>query len=326
MRFHQAPEFSEAIQAAAGYFKLRPIFIEKDYWVTFVLKSLSASEYTSDVIFKGGTSLSKAYNCIDRFSEDIDFAILKTENHSGNQLTNKIKAVEKTVSQGLEYFQHPNEEKKGRNRRTFYRYPKTLKDTDFSHVKDHIQIEINTFTNPVPHQDMPISSYLTQFFRQGGFNEFIEEYDLKGFRIKVLARESTFFEKLFSLIRLSYEGPEKIKGKIRHFYDLCKLLGSTDLEEKILIDANFELINLVKQDDAANAIFTGDWITSPLSSSPLLLDIDLTWKAVERTYHTELPQLIWSGNPPSSEEILLSLKQIKEFLQRYDKIRFCTSD
>lgn len=320
MTFHQAPEFSEAIQAAAGYFKLRPIFIEKDYWVTFVLKNLSASEHATDVIFKGGTSLSKAYNCIERFSEDIDLAILKKENISGNQLTNKIKAIEKTVSKGLEYFQHPNEEKKGRNRRTFYRYPKMLKDTEFGQVKDHIQLEINTFTNPVPHQDMSINSFLAQFFRQGGFSEFIEEYGLKEFPIKVLTCERTFFEKLFSLIRLSYEGPEKIKEKIRHFYDLYKLLGSTDLKEKILIDANFELINLVKQDDAANAIFTGDWIAKPLSSSPLLLDIDLTWKAVDKTYHAELSQLIWSGNPPSSEEICLSLKQIREFLQRYDKI------
>ena len=319
MTFHQASEFPEAIQAAAAHFKLRPIFIEKDYWVTFVLKNLSSSDHANEVIFKGGTSLSKAYNCIERFSEDIDLAILKTETLSGNQLSNKIKAVEKAVSHGLEYFKHPNEEKKGRNRRTFYQYPKTLKDTDFGQVKDHIQLEINTFTNPVPHQDMMISSYLAHFLKQGGFDEFIQNHSLEAFSIKVLTQERTFFEKLFSLIRLSHEGPEKLKEKIRHFYDLYKLLNSHDLKEKILIDVNFELINLVRQDDAANAIFTGDWIGQPLSSSPLLLDIDLTWRSVDKTYHTELSQLIWSEDLPSSEEMLSSLKQIKQFLQRYDK-------
>lgn len=319
MTLHQAPEFSDAIQATAAHMKLRPIFIEKDYWVTVVLKNLSTSDHVNDVVFKGGTSLSKAYNCIERFSEDIDLAILKNEVLSGNQLTNKIKAVEKTVSHGLEYFKHPNEEKKGRNRRTFYQYPKALKDTDFGQVNDHIQLEINTFTNPVPHEEIKISSYITQFLKQGGFDDFIKKYNLEEFTIKVLSQERTFFEKLFSLIRLSHEGSDKLKEKIRHFYDLHKLLHANDLKGKILLDVNFELINLVKQDDAANAIFTGDWITQPLSSSPLLLDIDLTWKSVDKTYHTELSQLIWSENLPTSDEILLSLKEIKEFLQKYDK-------
>jgi predicted nucleotidyltransferase component of viral defense system len=319
MTFHLAPEFPDAVQAAAAHFKLRPIFIEKDYWVTFVLKNLSSSNHINDVVFKGGTSLSKAYNCIERFSEDIDLAILKDETLSGNQLTNKIKSVEKRASQGLEYFQHPNEEKKGRNRRTFYQYPKALIDSDFGQIKDHIQLEINTFTNPVPYQDMQISSYVAQFLRQDGFNQFVEKHNLREFPVKVLTRERTFFEKLFSLIRLSHEGPEKLKEKIRHFYDLHKLLNSSDLREKILIDVSFELIDLVKRDDASNAIFTGNWITQPLSASPLLLDVDLTWKAIDKTYHTELSQLIWSENLPPSAEIISSLKQIKEFLQRYDK-------
>lgn len=117
MIFHQSPEFTNALEAAAGYFKLRQVFIEKDYWVTYVLKNLSHSPHKNDVVFKGGTSLSKAYNCIEHFSEDIDLAIIKIEGMSGNQITNKIKAVEKSVSDGLEYFQHPDEEKKGRNRR-----------------------------------------------------------------------------------------------------------------------------------------------------------------------------------------------------------------
>ena len=49
--------------------------IEKDWWVTMVLKAVFSSKFAEHFVFKGGTSLSKAYHLIDRFSEDIDLAI-----------------------------------------------------------------------------------------------------------------------------------------------------------------------------------------------------------------------------------------------------------
>ncbi len=76
MIFHQNPkEFKEAIQAASVALGIREVFIEKDYWVCFVLKNLSKSEFKNQVVFKGGTSLSKAYKVIHRFSEDVDLAM-----------------------------------------------------------------------------------------------------------------------------------------------------------------------------------------------------------------------------------------------------------
>jgi hypothetical protein len=51
---------------AYEHFKIRAAFVEKDYWVTFALKNVATLALSADVIFKGGTSLSKAYNCIER--------------------------------------------------------------------------------------------------------------------------------------------------------------------------------------------------------------------------------------------------------------------
>ncbi|MEI7499692.1 MAG: nucleotidyl transferase AbiEii/AbiGii toxin family protein [Bacteroidota bacterium] len=79
MNFHQAPEFRDALQSASSAMHMRFILVEKDYWVTKVLQNLAFSDFRDLVVFKGGTSLSKAYNCIDRFSEDVDLAILKGE-------------------------------------------------------------------------------------------------------------------------------------------------------------------------------------------------------------------------------------------------------
>jgi predicted nucleotidyltransferase component of viral defense system len=319
MTLHQNVDFKDMLRGAAVHFKMRPVFVEKDYWVTYVLKNISVSPLGAEVIFKGGTSLSKAYQCIERFSEDVDLAILKTEDISNNQLTNKIKAVEQVSAQGLEYFKHENEEKKGRNRRTFYHYTKVLDDQNFGPIKDHIQLEINTFTNPVPHHNMLIGSYVGQFLKEIGQDELIKTHGMEAVPIKVLNAERTFYEKLLSLTRLSYDGPEKLRGKIRHFYDLHKLLHAPDFHGKILIPENFEIIDLCKKDDRDNAIFNGDWLDQPLTSSPLLADIGVTWGHIEQTYLTELPDLIWDNAMPTPAEIIASLESIKEFLVAYDK-------
>lgn len=71
--------------------KINIFSIEKDWWVTQVLKSLSKSQYSKDLIFKGGTSLSKGWDIIKRFSEDIDIAINREFLGFGGELTkNKI--------------------------------------------------------------------------------------------------------------------------------------------------------------------------------------------------------------------------------------------
>ena len=320
MIFHEDKDFADAIQKAGEYFKLRPIFIEKDYWVTFVLKNLSQSEYVNAVIFKGGTSLSKAYNCIDRFSEDIDLALLKETGINDNQLKKIMKGVEAEISKGLEYMEnHAMEEKKGRNRRTFYNYPKALSEKEFGEIKDNIQIELNTFTNPVPHQKIEIESYLAYFLRKNQFESFIEKYALHPFELNVLTRERTFFEKLLSLIRLSYNGVDELKRKIRHFYDLHRLYNQEDLKETILTDKSFELVDWVISDDELNNTFAGEWLNHPLSESPLFSSLDKFWGELSPVYARELKDLSWSKDIPSSKEIMALLNDIKSFLQAYDK-------
>ena len=65
--------FEQAILQTSEAFRIEAGIIEKDYFVTMFLKQLVQKQ--SDIIFKGGTSLSKCYKLIDRFSEDIDLNI-----------------------------------------------------------------------------------------------------------------------------------------------------------------------------------------------------------------------------------------------------------
>lgn len=67
MNLHENKEvLQNAIRAASDHFNIREIFVEKDYWVTFILKRLSQSDNRDKVVFKGGTSLSKVFKLIGR--------------------------------------------------------------------------------------------------------------------------------------------------------------------------------------------------------------------------------------------------------------------
>ena len=102
MNLHDNKEaFQNAIRAAGDHLGIRDIFVEKDYWVTFLLRRLSLSENSENVVFKGGSSLSKVYKLIDRFSEDVDLAILKEDGQSETQVRKMIRSIEKELTTGF---------------------------------------------------------------------------------------------------------------------------------------------------------------------------------------------------------------------------------
>ena len=319
MNFHLDKEFEDAVNATSEYFKLRAVLIEKDYWVTYVLKNLSQSEYFDKVIFKGGTSLSKAYNCIERFSEDIDLALLNKEKLSNDKCYKLMKRIEPEITKELKSIEGKPGDKMEKKRVTYYSYPRIIKG-EIGVVKDKIQIEINTFTNPVPFEEKQIQSFVGQFLSIKGMTDLVTKHQMEPFTLLVLTRERTFFEKLLSLIRLSYAGTDSLKEKIRHFYDMYKLYQQKDLSDTLFSETNFKLIKLALQDDESNNIFSGDWIQNKLSGSPLFVDINELWKELESTYRKELGELIWHNNLPSSEEIISLLIKIKVFLEDFDKM------
>ncbi len=89
--------FSDSIRATSQYLQINEIFIEKDYWITYILSNLSQSRFADQTVFKGGTSLSKGFALIERFSEDVDIAIIDNNNKSGNKIKGIIRATEKEI-------------------------------------------------------------------------------------------------------------------------------------------------------------------------------------------------------------------------------------
>lgn len=87
--------------ATSQQLNIREIYVEKDYWITYALFNIFKNEIGKETVFKGGTSLSKCFGIIQRFSEDIDLVVLRNEKETGNQLKNKIKRVSESISDVL---------------------------------------------------------------------------------------------------------------------------------------------------------------------------------------------------------------------------------
>ena len=98
MKLHQESKlFYNTLRATAQHLDIKFEFVEKDYWITLVLAELSKSKFRDNSVFKGGTSLSKGHKLIDRFSEDVDLAIIDDGNKSGNEIKTIIRTLEKDM-------------------------------------------------------------------------------------------------------------------------------------------------------------------------------------------------------------------------------------
>ncbi len=188
MNLHQnTSDFKELIRLTSEYLNINQAFIEKDYWVTFVLRKLSNSQYKDNFIFKGGTSLSKAYKIIERFSEDVDLAVIVMEGLSNNQLKKLIDSASKELTKDLEeiYFEGFTS-KHSRFRKTAHKYPIITESKYYGDILTNLVLEINSFAQPHPNQMMEIESYITTFLKSVGQDDLILKHGLDPFQIRVL--------------------------------------------------------------------------------------------------------------------------------------------
>ncbi|MBN9615418.1 MAG: hypothetical protein BGO25_03435 [Acidobacteriales bacterium 59-55] len=130
MRLFEHPDFDQAILRAAEYFQdqgFRPGVIEKDYYVTEALRIL-ANVAGDKIIFKGGTSLSKGWNLIQRFSEDIDIFLdpqAFTPPLGKNGINRQLKALRDSIAAhpALEYLREEGQTIGGFGRNDHFSYP-----------------------------------------------------------------------------------------------------------------------------------------------------------------------------------------------------------
>lgn len=305
--------FADAIQAASETLGIKRHFVEKDYWICRSLQQMVRADDTHRAVFKGGTSLTKAYGIGSRFSEDIDIAIANADQMTGNQLKTTIHRTAHCMTEGLTEVSKPGVTSKGSHYyKAFFAYP-ALSDvpTTSSVNMGELLVEINCFANPYPWQMKRVQSFLTEFLRQTGNDAIVGQYDLGAIEVPVLDKCCTLNEKLVSLIRCSLANKyvEQMNAKIRHFYDLYYLYQDTDCRRYMESDAFLRDFRMLLRHDREQFSKPNGWQNRPLSDSPLVRDWHSTWHVLLPTYLRELPDLSYRNIPPA-DEIEQSMRRI----------------
>ncbi len=308
--------FRQAVQFTADQMKIPAIYVEKDYWVTYVLFAIFNNEIGKDTIFKGGTALSKCYNMIDRFSEDIDLVVLRRVGETNNKLTAKIRTISNVVNAVLPEVNIDGlTQKMGMNRKTTHSYIKEFKG-NYGQVRDVIVVEATWLGHHEPYTSKSIVSFVGQMMLENKQSEIAKENGILPFELLVLEPTRTICEKIMSIVRFSYgENPlDDLKKKIRHTYDLHQLLKqkeflnffySTDFEKLLLKVAN---------DDVASFKNNNKWLIHHPSEAMIFKNLENTWRELKTIYSSDFKNLVY-GELPKEEAILQTLKKIKKRLK-----------
>ena len=306
MKLHEnAKLFRDTITETAMFLNIEEIFIEKDYWLTYALQQMSRNPNTDKVVFKGGTSLSKGYRVTNRFSEDIDIAVIDADSMTGNQLKMLIKRLAKDMSVGLEEKVIPKVTSKGsRFYKAIYSYPSIVARMAKTAVKSgELLIEVNTYGNPYPYVKQEITSFITEYFTVENHTDLLEKYDMQKFTLNILDKRRTMLEKIVSLLRFSFdENPKtELSKKIRHFYDLFYLTNNTECTNYIQsTEFHSDLQELFAYDQTEFDIPKG-WTNKTIDNSPLLTEFPEFWNSLKTTYKDELLNLAFTEIPDEKQ-------------------------
>lgn len=313
MTLHENIElYKDAVRATSEHMGLPEIFIEKDYWLTVALNKIYQSEVAVQVVFKGGTSLSKCYDYVNRFSEDIDLVLLRQPEENGNQLKLKLKKITNAVSEVLpELTINGITNKMGMIRKTAHSYNHNF-EGDFGQIRDVVIVESTWLGYYEPYTKRMVKSFIYEMMENRGQVDLAKEHSLLPFEVLVLEPSRTLCEKIMSLVRFSYteNAEEDLKKKIRHVYDLHQLLIQKEIID-FFNSADFENMLLkVANDDVDSFKNNNDWLKHHPADSKIFSDLDLMWPKLKSAYTINFKEMVY-GDFPDEKELLATLNRIK---------------
>ncbi|HEV7494756.1 nucleotidyl transferase AbiEii/AbiGii toxin family protein [Baekduia sp.] len=233
MRLCEHEDFAALLVAAAQARGLNEQFIEKDYYVTEVLRIVTAT-YGDRVIFKGGTSLSKGWELIDRFSEDVDLFVDPTRFaptlNTSRAIDRELRALRDAVAQhpALTLRSKEGQTIGGRGRADYFAY--ATRFDALVGVAATVRVEPGVQSGDRPVEQREISSLLADFVIEQGLGEIAQ--DVSGFEMTLLHFRRTFVEKLFTIhskVMRLLEDETPIARDARHYADLHALAGRPEV-------------------------------------------------------------------------------------------------
>lgn len=316
-------EKKEVFQAVSLSMGLRPDIVEKDFWVCFMLHHLFHDcKYKDAFVFKGGTSLSKAYHVIERFSEDIDIILdwrkivptddnpwndrSKTKQDQYNKLVN-ARAAEFYASDLVPCLNSELEDILGSGQWVavdendemvvnFY-YPQLF---EVEYLRDKVRLEIGPLAEWLPSHVTDIQSFVSEKYPQ--------LFDRQVTEILTIDVERTFWEKLTILHKMAnFPANKNLSPRYaRHLYDVYCMTNSPVKEQA------FARKELLEKDVIFKQKFyyakSAHYETATLKEISLI-PADHIMDAVKQDY-AAMKNMIY-GDYPGFETIIEQLKELE---------------
>ncbi len=313
-----ASERSALFSEAAAQRRTTPAVIEKDFWVTWVLHRLFLHpELRHLLMFKGGTSLSKVYGLIERFSEDIDLILdwrplsdedplAERSKSQQERLNKKISAAAQRfigstvlpqVAEALDQTCHCSLEQDDAYVINV-RYPAAFPDT---YLRPELRLEIGPLAAWLPHEERSITCYAAEAFP--------DVFDLKECPVKVIRAERTFWEKATILHHEAHRPPGNPLPLryARHYYDLAKM-ATSPIKDAALADLG--LLTHVVQ--FKQRFYPRGWARYDLAKPGTLCLVPgaEVLKAVESDYQA-MAYLVF-GDLPDFDKLMATLQSLED--------------
>jgi len=306
--------------------------IEKDFWVCWTLDKLFAIEQLRPyLIFKGGTSLSKVYNVINRFSEDIDLSISRecfgfsekeylSEDMGTKELQRRKKALGKKCSDYVSQMIFPALRKsidevlgKGNSwvlkidehdpYTLLFEYPRTSNSlSDYSYIQSSIKLELGARSDHWPSSMHEIKSYAAE--------EFPNYFKKISCSVKTLGVERTFWEKVMALHAEAHrtEAPKYSPRFSRHYYDVAMMINK-GIGDSALSDLN--LLDAVRRHDIL--FWTAKWASYETArpGTLRLIPLESRQKELKGDYQLLIKEMVFSS-APTFEETMGTLRLFED--------------
>jgi hypothetical protein len=322
-------------EVAAADLNVMPQLIEKDFWVCWILKILfSLPESGSHLTFKGGTSLSKCYDVIRRFSEDVDVSIERSFLSSEQAIEPKKQESNKENQRRLERLQlacqakisatvipelkekigsvlpdkkewkvelDPNDALK---QTVLFTFPHALTNSMESYVKAAVKIEFGSSADHWPVENMTVTPYVANVSG---------DMIIEGTSVRVLAAERTFWEKA-TILHMIYHYPKEknVPPRMsRHYYDLFAMADSPAYKKSL------EKISLLKHvSDHKSLFFKANWAHYEEAKPGSLRLVPRNEQINQlKTDYRQMQQMFFE-DPPSFDCILEKLKAVEDKINR----------
>lgn len=328
------PDFTDLVRAAAEYHRIIPALVLKDYWVTRVLRTVAGDpELEGQVLFKGGTSLSKGWGLIDRFSEDVDLLLTGDEFGPVPEASGVRERRMKRLRRGIEVdtpLRLPDRGSLSREEWEFFyirsdyhirmRFPLPSRPASVGLASiDTVLVEAGFRGGPYPRETRPLRSLLAEFLENetaavAALGEYLE--DVSSFQMELLKPERTCAEKLLLLHVKMIRGVDGAREvPTRHYYDVSRLW---DRSQDVRSSAKSgSLLGLVQEAAiVSNRYFSEKIDTSRLDlrSSPALNPSPDQVAVLTAMYDAPNERALYYRERPSFERILQSLADLRASL------------